>query len=383
MHSSRGPAMNTVSIGTDSSSGQPLAGKKDYCDSANTDSGFLSGHNLHTSESLYSTESLPPQSGANPSGASVATAPSSAIDEKEAAADEQDSGMLPDAEPSSHECDIMDICQRLDRLMKRDGLPWYQQNEMGDTSLHLAVYEENDELVRKLTASVPRQFLNIQNDAGRTALHWAVLLDQPRTVRRLVTAGACLTTRDPYGNTALHLACGQANVRCAKELLAPPSAVEMQENNLVVVKIPQDLEQWNYDGKTCVHLAAEVGSIPVLRCLINAGANINAREGKAGRCPLHISIDRGNEELANFLLDECPRVSLELETYAGLTAYQLAVLQNKRVLAEGLAMRGASNVSPPESDIESDSEDELMISNYDGTNVFSATFPGMSTINVS
>ncbi|XP_050085541.1 NF-kappa-B inhibitor cactus [Anopheles aquasalis] len=385
MHSSRGPAMNKASITAASSEQQQhqqqqqalAAGKKDFCESANTDSGFLSEPNLNSSEHVCSSESIS-------EGPAVAVTSPTVANQKELAIEDSapDSGMVADIEP---DCDIMDICERFERLRNPDEKPqlaWNHQNDMGDTNLHLAIYAENADLVRKLVANLPSPFLNIQNDAAHTALHLAVLMDQPKTVRRLVLAGAGLTVRDAYGNTALHLACGQSNLHCVKELLTPLRASEMQQHHVVGVKVPQNLELWNYDGKTCIHLAAETGSLPILKCLIDAGANINAREGKSGHSALHISIEQGNEELANFLLDECPRVALDMETYAGLTAYQLALLQNKMLIAKQLTTRGADPTSPPESDIESDSDDEL-ISNYYGANAFSATFPGLSAINVS
>uniref|UniRef100_A0A2M4AAH1 Putative cask-interacting adaptor protein caskin n=1 Tax=Anopheles triannulatus TaxID=58253 RepID=A0A2M4AAH1_9DIPT len=385
MHPSRGPAMSKVSIAAASSEQQQqqqalAAGKKDFCESANTDSGFLSEPNLNSSENVCSSESI------SEGPAVGGITPPASGNQKELAVEDSapDSGMVADIESSNApDCDIMDICERFKRLRNTNDLAWDHQNDMGDTNLHLAIYAENAELVRKLVANLPPPYLNIQNDAAHTALHLAVLMDQPKTVRRLVLAGASLTVRDAYGNTALHLACGQSNLLCAKELLTPLSASEMQQHHVVGVKVPQNLELWNYDGKTCVHLAAETGSIAILKCLIDAGANINAREGKSGHSALHISIEQGNEELANFLLDECPRVALDMETYAGLTAYQLALLQNKMLIAKQLTTRGADPTSPPESDIESDSDDELISNYYGGASAFSATFPGLSAINVS
>uniref|UniRef100_A0A182UHY9 Uncharacterized protein n=1 Tax=Anopheles melas TaxID=34690 RepID=A0A182UHY9_9DIPT len=377
MHPTRGSAMNNVSI-TDSS-GQPMSDKKDYCDSANTDSGFLSGHNLNSSEDIVSEE----QHRAVENNQNIAGSHTVGASEKQPIETETDldSGMIPDEELESGNLGLMDICERFDRLMKRDWMKTFQQDEFGETQLHLAVYERNEDLISKLVANVPQQFLNIQNDAAQTALHLAVLTEQPKAVRRLLVGGINQRIRDMDGNTALHLACSLGRAQIAKELLTPSSCSELSQG-VSYTKLPQDLEQWNYDGKTCVHLAAEAGSMETLRCLINAGADINAREGKSGMSALHISIEKGNEELANFLLDECPLLSLEAVTYAGMTAYQLALIQDKRILIGDLTKRGAEQISLPASDSESDSEDE-MISNYYGASAFSATFSGLSAINVS
>uniref|UniRef100_A0A182LWG6 Uncharacterized protein n=1 Tax=Anopheles culicifacies TaxID=139723 RepID=A0A182LWG6_9DIPT len=378
MHPSRGSAMNNVSI-TDTC-GQPMSEKKDYCDSVNTDSGFLSGHNLNSSENIGAEESS--SSEINPKNVGTHTAAPAPIEKQiEEPCSNVDSGMIPDEEPSSRDMGLFDICERFDRLMKRDWMKTFQQDEMGETQLHLAVYERNEEHIAKLVTNLPRQFLNIQNDDGQTALHLAVLTDQPKVVRRLLLAGIDRSIRDVDGNTALHLASGTGKVVIVKELLASPSFNETSQG-VFQTNVPLDMESWNYDGKTCVHLAAEAGSIEVIRSLVEAGADINAREGKSGMSPLHISIEKGNEQLANFLLDECPLLSLEAVTYAGMTAYQLALVRDKRILIGDLTKRGAEPISLPESEAESDSDDE-MISNYYGASTFSAAYSGLSAINVS
>lgn len=56
------------------------------------------------------------------------------------------------------------------------------------------------------------------------------------------------------------------------------------------------------------------------------------QEGKAGRTPLHLAIQEGLPQIANFLLDECvDKLRLETLTYGGLTAYQFAVMEDNHV----------------------------------------------------
>lgn len=368
--------MNNVSV-TDSCD-QPLCEKKEYCESANTDSGFHSGDNLNTSENIEVADES--HSEHHPTNSGTYRSASGATQTIESSYN-VDSGMIPDEALESRNLGLTDICERFDRLLKRDWMKSFQQDEVGETQLHLAVYEQNEDSISKLITNLPRQFLNIQNDVAQTALHLAVLTDQPKVVRRLLNAGADQTLRDIDGNSALHLACGLGKVKIVKELLAPLSFNENPQG-VSQTKVAQDMELWNYDGKTCVHLAAEAGSIEAIRSLIDAGADINAREGKSGMSPLHISIEKGNEELANFLLDECPFLSLETTTYAGMTAYQLALIQDKRILISDLTKRGAVQISLPGSDVETDSEDD-MINNYYGASAFSTAFSGLSAINVS
>lgn len=73
---------------------------------------------------------------------------------------------------------------------------------------------------------------------------------------------------------------------------------------------------------------------------------------------MHIAIESSNEQLVNFLLDQCPKLRLEQVTYAGLTAYQLAAIQHNQPLLVGLKNHGAKPLTPPESDYEEEDSEE-------------------------
>ncbi|KAM7354586.1 NF-kappa-B inhibitor cactus isoform 1-T2 [Cochliomyia hominivorax] len=243
---------------------------------------------------------------------------------------------------------------------------YYQQNDDGDTPLHLACISGYVDVVAALIRMAPHPcLLNIPNDEAQTPLHLATLTAQPKIIRMLLIAGAEPTVRDRHGNTALHLACISGEEQCVRALTIPISASEVNEAHrlygyrandksyLKCAQLPSDLEIRNYDGERCVHLAAQAGFINILRILVLYGADINAREGKSGRTPLHIAIECCNEDLANYLLDDCQKLNLETATYAGLTAYQVACILNKSEMQNILEKRGAEPLTPPDSDYDS------------------------------
>lgn len=252
----------------------------------------------------------------------------------------------------------------------------FQQNEFGDTILHLILLRPpTPHITNKALALINAGgayvgLLNIQNDEGQTPLHFAVMyFGQPNVIRALLFNGASPGIRDMDGNTPLHMACLRDYNGSASLLLNPPK---------------QDLEQWNYSGKRCVHIAAERGNVEMLRLLVASGADINSREGTAGQTALHIAIEYEHQHVIDFLLDECPKLRLEKTTYAGLTAYQQAALLNNQPLLQRLKSRGAEPLTPPQSDYEDeDSEEDEQMSSYYGSNAFGSNFAGLPTINVA
>ena len=93
--------------------------------------------------------------------------------------------------------------------------------------------------------------LNIQNNFQQTPIHLAVITKQPLLVRKLMAAGAQVDVPDRNGNTALHLASREGSTLITKALVEPITKEERDEVEYEIpyVRIPQNLEARNYDGK--------------------------------------------------------------------------------------------------------------------------------------
>lgn len=246
--------------------------------------------------------------------------------------------------------------------------PWqiyFRQDDEGDTQLHVAIINKLPDAVTALLQMCPHPILlDIFNDVRQAPIHLAVLTKQYTIIRRLLIAGANINSRDANGNTALHLACMAGDFQSFTALTTP---LPQNSQASMIKPLPLALDQVNYDGQTCVHLAALGGHIDILRNLVWFGANINARENKSGRTALHLAIENRNIELLEYLI-QCPKISMNARTYSGHTAFQLCVGSiREQLLAAGYRRQ------EDESDIESDEDDDDDEFQFRQNNYFNST----------
>ncbi|XP_076297020.1 NF-kappa-B inhibitor cactus-like isoform X2 [Lasioglossum baleicum] len=232
-----------------------------------------------------------------------------------------------------------------------------QDDDDGDTLLHLAILQGFWKAAFIIIRMAPHCcLLDILNDDGQSPLYLAVLTRQPRIVRRLILAGANPALRNRGGNTALHLACKTGDLASAMALT--DSLTPLERNYLLpggkVPALPQYLEQRNYDGDMCLHVAVNSGHVELVRLLVRLGADLEGREGLSGYTALHLAVEGGCRSVVTFLLKEC-RPCLDARSYGGITPYQIAVYKDLQIASE-LVRAGATPKPLPESESDSDSD---------------------------
>ncbi|CAL4067030.1 unnamed protein product, partial [Meganyctiphanes norvegica] len=252
----------------------------------------------------------------------------------------------------------------------------FQRDEDGDTQLHIAVMRGFIEVVYHITRLLPHQaFLDLPNNTGRTALHLAVAAGDSNVARHLIVCGASPVVRDRRGNTPLHTASGLGDAHLVNQLTRPVTVAEVMQAQLSYAPahtaglLAADLA--NYDGQTCIHIAAQMGSKDILQHLTWYGADINAKEGKGGRTALHYAVDARDPTLVLFVVEAC-RASVNQQTYAGLTPYQLALANGATALAQLLLELGAPGEPLPDyllhqDDLDYDDESLDLPSEVSGT----------------
>jgi ankyrin only family protein len=182
----------------------------------------------------------------------------------------------------------------------------------------------------------------VNNLLFQTPLHLATLTDQPDVVRRLVVAGADLESRDKDGNTALHIACRDGLIKIVKHLLNPVRFEEIKQNSysLAYQKIPQDMSISNYEGLSCLHLAAMNGHLDIVEFLMDKDIDVNLKDRKTGRTILHNACLAGDINLVKLLLRH-KSCNINARAYDDSTPFDLARATDHDNVCMALAAAGA------------------------------------------
>lgn len=209
------------------------------------------------------------------------------------------------------------------------------QDEDGDTILHnLIITNARPEVIDYVISCLAvnaAHHLDIQNSLHQTSLHLAAAQRNSRAVRRLVASGASLLLVDRRGDTAVHVMCKMlANATSAAEEAASEGCFEalLPARGASSSALEAVVQTRNFNGDTCMHLAARSRQNDVMRRLIDAFPRaLNCQEGRRGAAILHEAVDRGNTELVAMLTAVRPRSMLDINllTYDRKTALDIAI----------------------------------------------------------
>ncbi|XP_020037507.2 NF-kappa-B inhibitor zeta [Castor canadensis] len=220
----------------------------------------------------------------------------------------------------------------------------------GDTFLHIAVAQGRRALsyvlARKMNAL---HMLDIKEHNGQSAFQVAVAANQHLIVQDLVNLGAQVNTTDCWGRTPLHVCAEKGH----SQVLQAIQKGAVRSNQFV------DLEATNYDGLTPLHCAViahnavvhelqrnqqphspEVQElllknkslVDTIKCLIQMGASVEAKDRKSGRTALHLAAEEANLELIRLFLELPSCLSfVNAKAYNGNTALHVAASLQYRV----------------------------------------------------
>lgn len=219
----------------------------------------------------------------------------------------------------------------------------FSQDKDGDTKLHCAIIILEEKLALSIIGKAASYtWLSLRNVLFQTPLHLGVLTRQARVVRALMAAGADISLRDKDGNTALHIACRDGLVDIVKVLLEPVRYEETLNNKYEIPyqAIPQDMSIANYEGLSCLHLAAMNRRTEIVELLETKDVDLNMKDLKTGRTILHYACLNGKVDLVRKLL-KSRRCNINARAYDGSTPFDLARVKDDDIICMVLAAAGA------------------------------------------
>jgi ankyrin repeat protein len=92
------------------------------------------------------------------------------------------------------------------------------------------------------------------------------------------------------------------------------------------------------EGQTTLHLTAENGHSTIVRCILEFGADIDARDA-SGSTALHLAVDQGHEDVVKVLLEE--GADTDIRDHRGWTAMHTAGRNGCEPIIRLLIQRGA------------------------------------------
>jgi len=192
---------------------------------------------------------------------------------------------------------------------------------LGNGVLHYAAQWRLDPVIPAILEKAA--LLEARNVSGETPLFSAVRAASPSTVSALVQAGASMSARDSLGNTALHAAVRWNSALCAQTL----------------IQRGIDVNGPNLSGNTALHDAVRLGMKDIEKLLLAAGADLEARDLE-GNTPLMQAVAAALSGSVERLLESGANPAAR--NNQGDTPLHLAVILEKRDLITILLTRGAS-----------------------------------------
>jgi ankyrin repeat protein len=213
-------------------------------------------------------------------------------------------------------------------------------DRLGLTALHVAVIQGYEDIVCKILDVCPHA-IDVKNKEGLAALHNASLCCSDTIIKLLIARGANKDIRDIHGASPLHFAARYGNIVAVQALLecgalisrdlsgCTPLHYAAHNGRKVIVRILANHYQEyvnirNNAGETPLHLAVKSIRYPDVKILLNAGADVLARDNE-GRTSFHYAAKSRNKKLLKLFkgrIAEC----INCRDNAGLTPYEFACI---------------------------------------------------------
>ena len=128
---------------------------------------------------------------------------------------------------------------------------------------------------------------NIAEPDGTTPLHWAVRNNDTTLVERLIRAGADVKATNRYGISAIALACESGSAAIVEKLIAAGISANATGPY----------------GETALHTCAHSGKVEAAKVLLAHGASLDAGDSWRGQTPLMWAAAQGHPDMMRALIE--------------------------------------------------------------------------------
>jgi ankyrin repeat protein/L-ascorbate metabolism protein UlaG (beta-lactamase superfamily) len=223
--------------------------------------------------------------------------------------------------------------------------------------IHDAI-QKGDVAKVKTLISNNKELINMKSEKGQTPLHLAVQNGNQEIVEFLISQGADVNARDGEGNTTLVTALALKKTDTAKFLLSKGADVKIKNaqnqpaiivallhglNELVVPILDsgQDVNERFEGNLTTLLMATLTGNKKVVRLLVDRGADVNAeaQEGDMTITPMYAAIFLGHTDVVDLFLSKGVNKNFR-EKPTGRTLLHIATLIGVRDMVALLVNAG-------------------------------------------
>lgn len=178
--------------------------------------------------------------------------------------------------------------------------------------------------------------INARDQIGQTPLMAAVIWhDDPTVIEKLIKAGADVNMRNKYGETSLMYAIKSGNISvtktlirmgadiniCSEEGCCPIPGVMLDDADLLCGQLKEFEDR--EEGGTPLMYAVMENKIPMVKLLIKAGADINAKN-ENGVTPLIVAVARSDNYDCDIIETLLKAGAIDIRDKYGETAFDYA-----------------------------------------------------------
>lgn len=193
-------------------------------------------------------------------------------------------------------------------------------------ALHAAAEDGHEEIVHDLLENGAP--VTAQDKAGNTPLHIAAQVGDMEIAQLLLLKGANINALNNLGRTPLYLAADSGHVGAALALMSAGADVN---------------SQWSIFGSAVLQVATERGAVDVMRAAIERGADLDVVDRKQ-RTPLHAAANSNNSEAIDVLVEAGANIEARDVEFGSTPLH--AAARNINLEALLALLKHGANISP-------------------------------------